>query len=512
MSAVVNEACEHRLADQPTDDGTELCKDCGRAITWTGPRAGDYDLAADPNPRNHLIVYRVTAGDLDAIAGRELTAYELERIGDGIGNSTIGDCIEAAVEQVAGLPEDDEDQDDEPDCGQDFMAGTICSLPASHVAEGTPHGTTCRECGADWYDGPHKDTCSHFTPEDDEDPRYPNGQCSACGFGLWESGGCPNPDCERDGDKIEPEGDLDRIGLTDQPTTCPKCGSRTDHDDLPDEPDGTKVQSHTCLGCGYTFLGVWDVEDQLTLQAEDGGRDVTGWNHHTADECDCAHDDNPEAGHLFPPEGSLVMLMVEREARVQGTDNTMQRIGRGEVGRVHGYVPAWHDVHVAFPSADGEDRDVCIDPDDLSHVQGIVRVDVSPCASDDEATRVVDDAEAQFWTVYLRHQDGEDSLAYAESDHDTRPAAEDRAAQLAEFYSNDPDGQPLEVEFLDCWHSETLPARSISLLLHGAGQPRRVSLAATPRRVVVGGQEFTRVDDPATGEFLGCYTLGSSDS
>ena len=45
------------------------------------------------------------------------------------------------------------------ECGQDFMAGTICSLPKGHDG---PHGTTCQECGQDWYSGKHAETCSHF--------------------------------------------------------------------------------------------------------------------------------------------------------------------------------------------------------------------------------------------------------------------------------------------------------------------------------------------------------------
>jgi hypothetical protein len=29
------------------------------------------------------------------------------------------------------------------------------------------------------------------------DPRYPNGQCDACGWGLNDDGTCPNIDCTR---------------------------------------------------------------------------------------------------------------------------------------------------------------------------------------------------------------------------------------------------------------------------------------------------------------------------
>lgn len=44
----------------------------------------------------------------------------------------------------------------------------------------------------------------------------------------------------------------------EQPTTCPKCGSRTEFDEL---TEGR--QHHTCLGCGYEFVGEFD-EDSAT--------------------------------------------------------------------------------------------------------------------------------------------------------------------------------------------------------------------------------------------------------
>ena len=45
-------------------------------------------------------------------------------------------------------------------CGQDFMAGTICSLPPGHPGA---HGTTCQVCSGDWYMGGcacHPDACT----------------------------------------------------------------------------------------------------------------------------------------------------------------------------------------------------------------------------------------------------------------------------------------------------------------------------------------------------------------
>lgn len=58
-----------------------------------------------------------------------------------------------------------------PCCGQDFMAGTICSLPPGHPG---PHGADCQTCGGDWIN----ETCTcltkciecgtYFDPTDDE--------------------------------------------------------------------------------------------------------------------------------------------------------------------------------------------------------------------------------------------------------------------------------------------------------------------------------------------------------
>lgn len=72
----------------------------------------------------------------------------------------FGEEIESALDGMGAL--------DAPDCEEDFMAGTICSLRAGH--EG-PHGTECRECESDWYVDGHAIYCSRYVepdePEDD---------------------------------------------------------------------------------------------------------------------------------------------------------------------------------------------------------------------------------------------------------------------------------------------------------------------------------------------------------
>lgn len=58
------------------------------------------------DPRAEITVWRVSAARVDAIAGRQLSAEELDDIGDAIANSTAMDSVQAAVDQVAPRKED----------------------------------------------------------------------------------------------------------------------------------------------------------------------------------------------------------------------------------------------------------------------------------------------------------------------------------------------------------------------------------------------------------------------
>lgn len=55
------------------------------------------------------------------------------------------------------------------------------------------------------------DTDQADEQDDDQDHRgnmlYPNGQCPGCGWGLDDARGCPNPDCDGDGDKLPADQD-----------------------------------------------------------------------------------------------------------------------------------------------------------------------------------------------------------------------------------------------------------------------------------------------------------------
>lgn len=65
---------------------------------------------SDRQARDDRTVWRVTAADLDALAGRELTEEELQRVAKAIDHSTAGEAVEAAVEQVAGLRDDENEE------------------------------------------------------------------------------------------------------------------------------------------------------------------------------------------------------------------------------------------------------------------------------------------------------------------------------------------------------------------------------------------------------------------
>lgn len=45
---------------------------------------------------------------------------------------------------------DERDRAGNPICGEDFMAGTICTLAPDHDG---PHAPICQTCGGDWYLG-----------------------------------------------------------------------------------------------------------------------------------------------------------------------------------------------------------------------------------------------------------------------------------------------------------------------------------------------------------------------
>lgn len=93
---------ENEILDAMSEQGmTFSTEEEARVDDWTEAWAKEPD-------RTDRTAWRVTAADLDEMAGRELTDEELTRIVSGILNSTASEAIEAAVDQVV-PPEVEED-------------------------------------------------------------------------------------------------------------------------------------------------------------------------------------------------------------------------------------------------------------------------------------------------------------------------------------------------------------------------------------------------------------------
>jgi hypothetical protein len=72
-----------------------------------------------------------------------------------------------------------------------------------------------------------------------------------------------------------------------------------------------------------------------------------------------------------------------------------------------------------------------------------VGIEISPCRDYGDHTSVTTVEDAEFWTVYLRHQDGDVVVSDAEADFDTQQEAEEHGVRLAIQYGV--EGRPLEI-------------------------------------------------------------------
>lgn len=81
----------------------------------------------------------------------------------------------------------------------DFLADADCWDACAEHAE------DCDGYCDHGHDQGHPNAC--LDPQIMGNPAYPHGRCDACGWGKDHGGGCPNPDCDRDGDKIESDYD-----------------------------------------------------------------------------------------------------------------------------------------------------------------------------------------------------------------------------------------------------------------------------------------------------------------
>lgn len=98
--------------------------------------------------------------------------------------------------------------------------------------------------------------------------------CVQCGddvYCLSSDGKCDG--CVAENDREERaralQAEHGTVGMSDQPTTCGKCGRRTEHEDLADSEDGETRQLHTCT-CGHAFVvesdREWDEHDETHVE------------------------------------------------------------------------------------------------------------------------------------------------------------------------------------------------------------------------------------------------------
>lgn len=80
-------------------------------------------------------VWYVPRDAVEEMAGREITDEEATRIGRAIENSTVGECVSAAVEQVCGLPPDDDELEEVPQHRNDL--GDWCPRSGERTGDGT---------------------------------------------------------------------------------------------------------------------------------------------------------------------------------------------------------------------------------------------------------------------------------------------------------------------------------------------------------------------------------------
>lgn len=64
------------------------------------------------------------------------------------------------------------------------------------------------------------------------------------------------------GDKTEVTAELEVFLMSDQPETCPKCGTRVDIVRTGRGDDGEIVQEVLCPGCGFRYIVEEDLEDE----------------------------------------------------------------------------------------------------------------------------------------------------------------------------------------------------------------------------------------------------------
>ena len=128
--------------------------------------------------------------------------------------------------------------------------------------------------------------------------------------------------------------------------------------------------------------------------------------------------------HVFPAVGERVRVLTSVVSRAPGDDTeTPINVPAGAMGTVEGFVVDWHDVDVRLD--DGTNVWIC--NDNLGTETWTPTYEIEGCVEHDDCIHVVQDKDAQFWTVYVRDEEG---LAQALADFPSRKAAQEYADDM----------------------------------------------------------------------------------
>ena len=228
----------------------------------------------------------------------------------------------------------------------------------------------------------------------------------------------PVPFIAPDAAEWAPHDEGTRFGLDDQPTTCPHCSARTEEDD---NEDGS--QNHTCLSCGFRFVGDWDdwtEDDEDDDTPEDCTCGVEGplcraFHDHDEDDgvegCSCGmadkgapgHDDHDERG---PRVLHLGLVALDRTATTSPTPPTAYGVCLGWADPV---IRAGEDSFRAWGNTD--------DPDECHDFDGTLHIEVYFDGEDFPVGAMVEDDTAQSIGARYAHYLADAALPWRLADY-----------------------------------------------------------------------------------------------
>lgn len=192
------DAWEKKHAGAPDNADSDLARRLARALRLL--------LAPASETREERNVYRLTAADVDAHAGREVTDGELRRIVKTLEFSELGEVVTAVLDSCMDGLTDDEDPMKRPceECRAD--AGQPCEpyCTAAPEADDEPEAVfdgTCAHCQRTIRTDTRQDETGS-TRCDDTDPDHEHHLPAA----EWEEHPCEDGDCEQETHLFPPDG------------------------------------------------------------------------------------------------------------------------------------------------------------------------------------------------------------------------------------------------------------------------------------------------------------------